>query len=1139
MRPTALIGLVFAGAVAAAEPAEWTYPVTHQGKPAAGVKVGMTAIDPSADSLKPSEPTFATTDAKGEVRFKKPAGESALARVLARDQAGRGGFGTLYGEGRYPQTLELVGNAELAGRVLDDAGKPITGLKLKAVALGPESFAQYGGRRLVFVETPDWFWADFPAKVAADGSFTLPGVPVGYSAVVRFEAAGFGSGSFWVSPGQSTAVALRRSGAIRVTLPADAKGAVRVVVGRVDDKDGLTAKADGEVKAEAELALKDLPPGEYRLSFPYRRSTSYPKAVAAVTVKSGEPADVKLALEPAVTVTARLVDAKTEKGVPGARIYVGVTRSSGEFLAVSDATADGDGKVELPVPAGAVYTQPTGKTGYAIRQFGAGPFRQNVTEPVPLAAGKTHDFGTFTLVPTVELQGVVVGDDGKPVAEAVVQVGYSGSNSGTVSGPTDAQGRFTVRGLNPEGGVVGLTARKGDAITVAPLAVDPGKPDGELRLVISAQHAARLRIRAVGRNGKPFAGAAIELMHSKMFLSRGSGAIGGGVGGKVGVTGDDGRFTSDALQPGDQYTPTVSAPGYRPVPSAQWTAKAGETHDFGDVVLIQADLAVTGTVIDLAGKPVAGATVFDNADGPKPTQTKTDAAGKFTLGGLYAEPGFVSVRADGFRLASVPAIPGSPAVTVTLRRLTDPPAAPPKVSDEQKKATEELTRHLLRAMWQNRVAAEDDGKSTVRAMTRIDVATARKWVDEEKKRTDGKTDLSGEIEAALRDRDLLKTATEDVDEAIAVLKPVGDVEGFRQVCALAERLLPDAPDKAARLAEEAVARARGLEEAQRLWTLAQAGELVFRAGNPAGGRKLIEEAVKLAAPVGTDGLDSYRRGMVACRVALYDPAVARKMIDPIKEASEFNRWLAQGCVRAATHDLPTAKKWFAEFRPDNSFTKSSARQQVAYRIARTKPDDAIDIARGIEDRTLRATALAGLTTRLTDRDRAAKLFDEALDRIVADPTGYYNGGGGGTAAVVLFRAKQFGHPDLAALRDKVLAARAPMTGQNGMDSDDTFALALGLTDPDTAKALLARSLPDAERAKLDGGRRREALVALAVCDPAGAKTAADGVLARAVAAKKGYDYTGLDTLAKLLSRPDRPQETAFAAGRLLVDLGEE
>ena len=85
-----------------------------------------------------------------------------------------------------------------------------------------------------------------------------------------------------------------------------------------------------------------------------------------------------------------------------------------------------------------------------------------------------------------------------------------------------------------------------------------------------------------------------------------------------------------------------------------------------------------------------------------------------------------------------------------------------------------------------------------------------------------------------------------------------------------------------------MARARGLEEAERSSGLAQAGELVFRSGKTDAGRKLIEEASRLVSQLGSSELDGYRRGMVACRVALYDLAKCRAMIDPMKEAHRIS-----------------------------------------------------------------------------------------------------------------------------------------------------------------------------------------------------------------------------------------------------------
>src|SRR5262249_5123065 len=197
----------------------------------------------------------------------------------------------------------------------------------------------------------------------------------------------------------------------------------------------------------------------------------------------------------------------------------------------------------------------------------------------------------------------------------------------------------------------------------------------------------------------------------------------------------------------------------------------------------------------------------------------------------------------------------------------------------------------------------------------------------------------------------------------------------------------------------------------------------------------------------SEGSDGYRRGMVACRLALFDPARARAMIDPFQNAMEFNRYLAMACARVAEVDLPRAKQRLSEFLPDNSLYLPNGGQWVAYRIVRTHPDEAIAIAEDIADPTIRAVTLAGLAYRLRDKARAVKLIDAALEHILANPTGNYIGGTGGAAAVLLYRAKQIGHPDLAAVRDKVLALRSPsrtgpFEGANGPEVTEALALAL-------------------------------------------------------------------------------------------------
>src|SRR5581483_11503932 len=70
---------------------------------------------------------------------------------------------------------------------------------------------------------------------------------------------------------------------------------------------------------------------------------------------------------------------------------------------------------------------------------------------------------------------------------------------------------------------------------------------------------------------------------------------------------------------------------------------------FPDIVLqpLPRLVAAEGRVTDRAGRPVAGATVSQAGDGPRPTRTTTDEAGRFRLPGVFTGPAFVFVTKDG------------------------------------------------------------------------------------------------------------------------------------------------------------------------------------------------------------------------------------------------------------------------------------------------------------------------------------------------------------------------------------------------------------------------------------------------------------------------------------------------------------
>jgi hypothetical protein len=109
---------------------------------------------------------------------------------------------------------------------------------------------------------------------------------------------------------------------------------------------------------------------------------------------------------------------------------------------------------------------------------------------------------------------------------------------------------------------------------------------------------------------------------------------------------------------------------------------------------------MSGTVVNPAGEPVAGATVWlvggSNVDDCKSLiKTTTDAAGRFRLEGLRQGPVFVFVEKAGYRFAGIDTQTGDANAKVSLLRNDEPPApwkptCPPASPAEEQKVAKRL-----------------------------------------------------------------------------------------------------------------------------------------------------------------------------------------------------------------------------------------------------------------------------------------------------------------------------------------------------------------------------------------------------------------------------------------------------------------
>jgi hypothetical protein len=283
--------------------------------------------------------------------------------------------------------------------------------------------------------------------------------------------------------------------------------------------------------------------------------------------------------------------------------------------------------------------------------------------PVRVESGKDLDV-VVRLDPGARVEGIVVDEEGRPVAEARVSVGRRSANEKLPSfddhvwylmddreATTDAGGRFVVGGLLPGEVVAGAEkhARLAGGTLRPREVVRLRAPAKDVRLVVVRLPSASLRL--LTPEGKPYSGRAYVL-----FARHGQGRGGGS------ETVLDGVVRLDGLPVG-AVDVDVQIGGFAPV-ERTFETRLRDHKDLGEVRL-DPGLEARGRVLDLAGEPVPGARVSRKGahDG-----VAADARGEFLLSHLPRTRVRIEVEADGFLAGSREVDPGAVAVEIRLSR---------------------------------------------------------------------------------------------------------------------------------------------------------------------------------------------------------------------------------------------------------------------------------------------------------------------------------------------------------------------------------------------------------------------------------------------------------------------------------------
>jgi hypothetical protein len=1048
-----------------------------------------------------------TTDANG--RFALPALPPDASnrtiiypRVFARDSNGRLGAHAVpaLSPGTQPGTrpeirIELMETQDLHGCLRETSGKPIA----KATIVPRYFNIEASSRGIVSQIFPAPSVAkSMAAESATDGSFTMHGLPRGSRLMAAVSAPGYGPLRAYCDVSKPAELELPPTGSVRVTVAGVKESEVRPGMelslvssatpgGRLPDG-SIFYSHQGLTAADGTITFAQVPSGKCTLRLlPSKEISYYQESPLEFELKPGETANVSVPLQPAIVLQGKVIDKQTKAGVEGVPVIVDVRRNY-TYLWHRQTTTDAQGKFQ-------VHARP-GTASVELREIP--PRYLSTSRAVSgyssrfLEAEVTKD----TLLPTIELEpaegieGIVVDDAGHPVAGAEVRytdfqeirgLGYPDLLR------SDEVGKFMIRELLAK--PISIRVRSDKAIA-DPVNVKPGEVKDPVRIVVSEKSAFAVCGTAVDDAGRPVPGAEIRLT---TYWSYGRGAMGFFL---TPCTSDpQGKFRLGGLWPGDRYNLDLSVPGHDKGASPEVTGSAGETHDFGNLLLRRIGGRVEGSVVDSAGKPIAGARVFNWGDASEPQEATSDAAGRFRLAGFYFGPAYVFAEKDGFRFTRLRTTADATGVTVTMLRSDEPPPEGPRPRSMPSPEEQQCARQLLEKLWVS--GKRKEAPSMIAYMMRIDPEQARKWSAE----AGGKYDkMIGRIQAT-------KLAETDLDEAIGLVTQ-DEKTAYSRLKELADHLAARDPAKARRVAEEAVLRARTMEPPWNTAALADVGVLLMGIGDKEAAKKLIDEATELAAKQANMESADYSVNKVIEALASYDLDRALGLADKMGDR-DHKRARAKA---AAAAPLNEADRALASLKDVEPWYADRARFRLAYRLAATRPDDAMRIVDGMSashaygfPQETRAQAFRWMAAAVAphDKARAGRLIDQAFAIYLSPSEGEYSDNRRATqAAALAVVAAEIGYPDMESVVSRVLASRVTTKHASNaavvVESSAAMAVLLALVDPATAAEILVALEPQSDLvgSGYSGVPKDVWLKAWTLADPQHAMQLADRELAK-------------------------------------------
>lgn len=516
-----------------------------------------------------------------------------------------------------PISLTLTQPASVAGKVVDEAGKPVPGADVHATAVCSYASTMSGGQPFRYL-TGNLARQLYKTKTGDDGRFRIDGFPtnasVNLAAITVGKATPIEEGQIiagmaqYVAGTEDAELMLQATGSVegKIVMPESSQtlptAKLKLDPGRLAQWDsGLEVSPN----ADGSFLITNVPAGSYRLGAVFGTNTfrEWVAESVPVTVEPGRATTgVQIKATRGGVLEVLVVSEKERKPEPGVRLLV----QSPNLHVWSNTGEDGVGRLRLPGGA------------FSLLAYQYGTWAQNLR--VNVEQDQTNHVEVEIPAPA-RISGVVRRADGRPAANVEVR---AMSSYGLIAekGVTDAAGRFEIeaRRAQPRMNMIYCVLAR-DVQNNLVAAIDFEDITNTLQLTLGPALSFAGRVEC---QGKPVTNHVVKLL-----FWIGDGGL--HIDGLVTNTGVPGSFEIRALPVGRRYGLIVSAPGFGQHSNFQLPSDEPQRVELDPIELEPANLKLAGVVVDAEDKPVAGAMVQLHG-GRQPTAvTMTDRKGRFSF----------------------------------------------------------------------------------------------------------------------------------------------------------------------------------------------------------------------------------------------------------------------------------------------------------------------------------------------------------------------------------------------------------------------------------------------------------------------------------------------------------------------------